>query len=51
MGLRVSAHEEKIRLDLEEHGVNSYYDFQKTKQVVKDLIIKLEKEDESTRVS
>jgi Amt family ammonium transporter len=45
MGLRVSAEEEKKGLDLEEHGINSYYDFQKTKQVVKDLIVKLEKEE------
>jgi Amt family ammonium transporter len=51
IGLRVSAEEEKVGLDLEEHGINSYYDFQKTKKVVKDLIVQLENQDINTKIS
>jgi ammonium transporter, Amt family len=51
VGLRVSAEDEKIGLDLHEHGVQSYYDFQKTKQVVKDLKVQLESSDKNFKAS
>jgi ammonium transporter, Amt family len=41
MGLRVTPEEEKLGMDLHEHGVQSYYDFQKTKQVVKEMKARL----------